>query len=91
MSPRRPARGPISGTTLRASEIGTFLYCRRAWWYDRRGAPAASTTAIESGLAWHRRHGRRVLLAWAARGIGWLLILCGIAAAGAAVASGLVG
>ena len=79
---RKGQRPTASAQTVRASEIGSYLFCRRAWWYQRQGRAAGPTPAQESGLAWHRRHGRRVLLASGLRALGWLLILlAGIAAA----------
>lgn len=79
---RKAQRGAGSASTVRASEIGSYLYCRRAWWYQRQGQAPLLSEAQESGLAWHRRHGRRVLTADVLRGAGWILIL--LAAAGAA-------
>jgi hypothetical protein len=76
---------------VRASEIGSYLYCQRAWWYQRSGQAAATSPAQESGLAWHRRHGRRVLMASGLRLLGWLLILLAAAAAAALVVQGLIG
>ena len=88
---RRPDRSAASARTVRASEIGAYLYCRRAWWYQRQGETPAASPAQESGIAWHRRHGRRVLTASGLRLLGWALIL--LAAAGAALlaASSLLG
>lgn len=61
--------------TIRASEVATYLFCARAWWYQRQGETSAPSAAQESGIAWHRRHGRRVLTASGLRLIGWALIL----------------
>lgn len=84
---KRKARDPAPvGRTLRASEVGSYLFCQRAWWFQREGRPTASTAAQESGLAWHRRHGRRVLVASGLRTAGWILIvLAAVAAAALAV------
>jgi len=89
---RRKTQPPAAASrTVRASEIGSYLYCRLAWWYQRQGRQPASSAAQESGLAWHRRHGRRVLMASALRLAGWVLILLAAAAAAAIVAEGLLG
>jgi hypothetical protein len=79
-----------SAQTVRASEIGSYLYCRRAWSYQRQGQVAATSPAQESGLAWHRRHGRRVLVAGGLRLAGWFLILLAAAAAAGAVVQALI-
>jgi hypothetical protein len=57
-----------------ASEIGEFVFCRRAWGYRRRGAPAADDSARRQGLAWHREQAGRVVQARRVRRAGVLLL-----------------
>jgi hypothetical protein len=73
-------------STLQASEIGTYVFCQRAWWFQRQGVGQGSTAAAESGLAWHRRHGRRVLTAGILRLAGWALLLAAAVAIAAFLA-----
>jgi hypothetical protein len=47
---------------IKASELGSFLYCQRAWWYQLRGEPSANQDAMESGTQRHQIHARRVKL-----------------------------
>ena len=64
--------------TIRASEIGEFLYCRRAWWYRQQGHEPKNRAALEKGTAYHQRHGSRVFLAGALRLIGFLVVLAAL-------------
>ncbi len=46
---------------IRASEIGEYLYCHRAWWLGRvKGVENANRAQLDAGVARHRAHGQRV-------------------------------
>ncbi|HEX9018025.1 MAG TPA: hypothetical protein VF806_02500 [Anaerolineaceae bacterium] len=64
--------------TIRASEIGTYLFCRRAWWFQSQGAPSQNLSELAGGSAYHHRHGRSVIRARLLRAAGWLLLLLAI-------------
>jgi hypothetical protein len=66
----RPAR------IIRASEIGQYAYCARAWWLGSvKGVPSANTRELARGTDAHRQHGHRVWLADALRVLAALLVL----------------
>ena len=55
----------MSRQTIQASEIGSYLYCHRAWWYQRRGVRSANVRELAHGAAAHEAHGRSVRrLSW---------------------------
>lgn len=60
---------------IRASEIGSYLYCRRAWWYRRSGLESVNQAEMAAGTDLHRQHGRKVLVAGMQRTLGCLLLL----------------
>jgi hypothetical protein len=60
---------------IRASEIGTYIYCARAWWYHTQGVRSENQVELDSGSEFHRRHGRLVLTARLMKLAGWLLLL----------------
>ena len=48
-------------TIIRASELGEYVYCARAWWLRReQGVESRNVAAMQSGRAAHDQHGRAV-------------------------------
>ena len=64
--------------TIRASEIGTYLYCQRAWWYHKEGFPTANDTELAAGSELHYRHGRQVLATGCLRLAAYAVLLAGL-------------
>ncbi len=67
----------MSEPVLRASEIGEYLYCHRAWWLHRvQGLESANQADLARGTAAHAAHGRTVQRAgWFLRMAAALLVL----------------
>jgi hypothetical protein len=70
--------GLTSRKTIRASDIGTYLYCRRAWWYRLQGYASENQPALEQGSQFHHGHSRQVIGALWLRRAGFLLFLAGL-------------
>lgn len=60
---------------IRSSDIGTYLYCRRAWWYKRQGVESANQAELAAGTGLHVRHGRQVLASTLTRTAGLILLM----------------
>jgi hypothetical protein len=61
---------------IRASEIGQYTYCARAWWLTRvKGLPSANVAQMQAGSEQHRLHGRAVEHFYRLRRAAWVLLL----------------
>ena len=63
---------------IRASDIGNYLYCRRAWWYKKQGVESENKAELAAGTELHHKHGRKVLAAGLTRTLGLLLLLAAL-------------
>jgi CRISPR/Cas system-associated exonuclease Cas4 (RecB family) len=64
--------------TIRASEIGTYLYCKRAWWYRRKGVESQNQPEMAQGTIIHRQHSRSVFAAGCLRSMAYVILLAGL-------------
>jgi CRISPR/Cas system-associated exonuclease Cas4 (RecB family) len=60
---------------IRSSDIGNYLYCRRAWWYKKQGFESENRAELATGTEIHRQHGRKVMASSLNRSLGILLLL----------------
>jgi CRISPR/Cas system-associated exonuclease Cas4 (RecB family) len=60
---------------IRSSDIGTYLYCHRAWWYKKQGVESANQAELAAGTELHVKHGRQVLASSITRTIGLVLLM----------------
>lgn len=65
---------------VRASELGTFLFCRRAWWYHSQGVESQNHQELTGGSDFHERHGQGMLRSVALNAVGRLLLLLALVA-----------
>lgn len=63
---------------IRASEIGTYLYCRRAWKYQRKEIPSQNVREMAMGAEIHRQHGRKVFATGCLRVVAYGLLLASL-------------
>jgi hypothetical protein len=61
-------KGRKDERVIRASELGQYCYCARAWWLSTiMGVQPDNVRDLYAGSAAHERHGRTVWLAGALR------------------------
>ena len=60
---------------IRSSDIGTYLYCHRAWWYKKQGVESVNQTELAAGTELHAKHGRQVLASTLTRTAGLILLM----------------
>jgi hypothetical protein len=70
--------GAVFVKTIRASEVGSYMYCARAWWYQRKGVESANQAEMTGGTDLHQQHGRQVLLSTLTRTLALILLLAAL-------------
>ncbi len=63
---------------IRASEIGSYLYCRRAWWYRKQGIESENQAEMAAGTELHVEHGRKVIAAGLLQFAGYALLIAAV-------------
>ena len=76
---------------IRASEIGQYLFCHRAWWLGTvQGHRPANEAALGAGTQAHLHHGRAVAASQRWQRVGYTLLVAG-GLLGAAILCGVLG
>lgn len=68
---------------VKASELGSFAFCKRAWYYQNKGVSSLNQTALRRGSYQHSRQAWQVA-------ISQILLVLGLLGLGAAVLLGLL-
>jgi len=72
----------MSDRIIRASEIGQYVYCAKAWWLGAiEEVEPSNVRELEAGTWAHAHHGREVAVAGLAQRVAIGLLLVGIALA----------
>lgn len=64
--------------TIRASELGAYLYCKRAWWLQQQGLTPENQADLITGSEIHEKHGKNVLASSCIQSAAYLLLLGGL-------------
>jgi CRISPR/Cas system-associated exonuclease Cas4 (RecB family) len=62
-------------SVIRSSDIGSYLYCRRAWWYRKQGVESENKAELAAGTELHAKHGRQVLASSINGTLGLILLM----------------
>ena len=65
--------------TIRASDVGSYLFCARAWWYHQHGVESSNQAEMTAGMELHRQHGQRVIASGLTRTLAVILLLAALA------------
>jgi len=66
---------------IRASEIGTYQFCNRAWWYQLQGYESDNQRELAKGKEFHTKHFFVVTSAGCLQAIAYSLLLVAIVSA----------
>ena len=66
---------------IRASEVGTYQFCHRAWWYQLQGYEPENKEEMAGGTEIHEQHGRLVATSSCVQLVAYVSLLLAIVAA----------
>lgn len=64
---------------IRASDVGSYLFCARAWRYRQKGVEPSNQAEMTAGIELHRAHGRMVIASGLTRALALILLLVALA------------
>jgi hypothetical protein len=63
---------------ISASEISTYLFCERAWWYQHQGIETHNITELAGGRKLHHQHSQAVFSSGLLKAAAYAVLLCAI-------------
>jgi CRISPR/Cas system-associated exonuclease Cas4 (RecB family) len=63
---------------IRASEVGSYLFCKRAWWYQQHGYSSDNQIELAGGSEMHEKHGRLVTTSKRLKFVGYISLFLAI-------------
>lgn len=73
-----PKNRPNRLTIIRATEIGRWAFCQRAWWLSLQGYESGNIEAMKAGTVEHEAHAQSVAGGRRDRSIALLLVALGV-------------
>ncbi len=64
--------------TIRCSELGAYLFCERAWWYQQQGIVSQNEAELNTGTELHQAFSRTVFASVLLKLAGWVLLTAGL-------------
>jgi hypothetical protein len=64
--------------TVKASEIGSFLFCQRSWSYQKQGFEPENRAALNAGSEYHASGGKKVAASLLLRWFAWAALLLAV-------------
>jgi hypothetical protein len=63
---------------ITASEISTYLFCERAWWYQHQGIESHNIKELAGGRELHHWHSRAVFTSGLIKLAAYLILLTAV-------------
>jgi len=63
--------------TIRASEISAFLFCQRAWWFQRHKKKPINPEELAAGSQFHQAHNAVTRSSHFLQLVGWFFLIVG--------------
>ncbi len=69
---------PRGKRTIRAAEIGSFIYCQRAWWYQRKKIKPLNQDELADGSEFHNEHWLQASSSTHLRSAAWIILIAAL-------------